>query len=105
MKNYIIFTNEELEAMQNGLEVSHIYNDDETLYFVSEERWEQMKNPPITNEEWDKAIKHLDDIIVMYATIGWVGRFALDGVLTPLKKRYESGERTKELYDAIMECE
>ena len=105
MKQHIIFTNKDIEKLKNGEEVSCLDHDGKTLYFVSEERWNQMSNPPISDEEWGKAVKHLDEIIVMYATIGWAGRFALDGVLAPLKKRYESGERTKELYNEIMECE
>lgn len=58
-----------------------------------------------TEEEWGKAIEYLNALIVEYASIGWAGRFGLDGVLIPLKKRYDSGERSKALYDAIMECE
>lgn len=60
---------------------------------------------PITDEQWDEAIQHLNTFILEYASVGWVGRFALDGVLIPLKKRYESGERTRELYDSIMGVE
>lgn len=58
----------------------------------------------VTEEEWDKVLKYLDMLIVEYASIGWAGRFGLDGVLVPLKKRYEKGERSRELYNAIMEC-
>ena len=59
----------------------------------------------ITAEQWEKAIAHLNTYIVEYASIGWPGQFALHGVLVPLKKRFESGERTRELYDAIMKVE
>jgi hypothetical protein len=59
----------------------------------------------VSDEEWDKAIEYLKMLIVEYASIGFAGRFGLDGVLIPLKKRYENGERSKALYDAIMECE
>ena len=44
-------------------------------------------------------------LIVEYASIGWAGSLGLNGVLVQLKKRYEDGERTQELYDAIMDCE
>lgn len=64
-----------------------------------------MKNTPVTPEEWAKAIDYLNTLIIEYASIGMAGRFGLDGVLIPLRKRYESGERTRELYEAIMECE
>ena len=59
----------------------------------------------ITDEAWVKAYAYLKDCIVAYTEIGWTGRFALDGILLPLKKRYDNGERTKELYNEIMACE
>lgn len=59
----------------------------------------------VSDEEWDKALKYLDMLIVDYASIGFAGRFVLNGVLIPLKKRYDSGERTRKLYDEIMERE
>ena len=64
-----------------------------------------IEKTEVSEDQWDKAIEHLDSLIIMYATIGWPGQFGLHGVLVPLKKRYENGERTKELYDEIMECE
>lgn len=59
----------------------------------------------ITDEQWNEAIEHLNTYILEYASIGWAGQFGLNGVLAPLKKRYESGERTRELYDAMMRVE
>ena len=59
----------------------------------------------ITTERWEKAYAYLKETIVFNTEIGWAGRFALDGVLLPLKKRYDSGERTVELYNEIMACE
>ena len=35
----------------------------------------------------------------------WTGTFALSVTINPLVKRFESGERTEELYDEIMELE
>lgn len=61
--------------------------------------------PEITAEEWEAAIKNLEMYIVEYASIGWTGQFALQAVLIPLRKRYENGERTRELYDAMMRIE
>lgn len=63
------------------------------------------RKEPEPELDWEGAIKYLDSLIVEYALIGWAGRFGLDGVLVPLKKRFDSGERTKKLYDEIMECE
>lgn len=59
----------------------------------------------ITDEQWNKAVEHLNTYIVEYASIGWAGQFGLNGILVPLKKRYDKGERTRELYDAMMEVE
>ena len=61
--------------------------------------------PTISEEEWDKAKRYLEMLIVEYASIGFAGSFGLNGVLVPLRKRFEAGERTKALYDEIMECE
>ena len=54
---------------------------------------------------WDEAEKYLNFLIKEYESIGMAGSFALTLTLYPLKKRFDSGERTKELYCEIMECE
>ena len=59
----------------------------------------------VTDEDWEQAIKYLDSLILLYSGIGPAGMFGLAGVLTPLKTRYENGERTLELYKEIMQCE
>lgn len=64
-----------------------------------------IQNVVITQEQWDKALEHLNTYIMEYSMIGPMGFFGLQGVLVPLKRRYESGERTKELYDAMMNVE
>lgn len=56
----------------------------------------------ITEEDWTATFNHLNWIISEYAAAGWAGQFGLQGVLLPLKKRYDAGERTKKLYDEIM---
>lgn len=63
------------------------------------------KSNQITDEQWKEAIHYLNMVIVEYASIGWAGQFGLNGVLVPLKKRFDKGERTRELYDAIMKVE
>lgn len=55
--------------------------------------------------DWESAKNYLHTMIAEYASIGAAGRFGLTYTLLPLKKRYENGERTKELYDEIMGCE
>ena len=105
MKKYILFTDEELHDMLNGREVEHHTSDNCVLYFMSKEHFSKLADESITDEEWDKAIAHLNMYIVEYASIGWAGQFGLNGVLVPLKKRFDKGERTRELYDAMMNVE
>lgn len=58
---------------------------------------------------WEKAFKHFSIVRKSYqdlaGTPGVNTSFALEMVFRPLAERYESGERTKELYDAMMEVE
>lgn len=68
------------------------------------EAWGEEKTN-ISDEDWKEAKENLDRWILEYAMIGPAGSFALYGILKPLNDRYEHGERTQELYDAIMECQ
>lgn len=61
----------------------------------------EVKDEP----DWDRAINYLNSLIAEYTAIGPTGLFGLNLVLLPLKNRYDKGERTRELYDAILECE
>lgn len=56
------------------------------------------------NIDWGKAEKHLYNMKQGYKEIGPMGIFGLSSII-PLVKRFEDGERTKELYDKIMELE
>lgn len=53
---------------------------------------------------WERAEKYLNDLIQGYEEIGACGMFGLILTLYPLRQRYEQSERTQELYDAIMGC-
>lgn len=55
--------------------------------------------------DWEKAEKYLNDMIQAYTEIGLAGTFGLTLTLKPLKARFDKGERTQELYDAIMDVE
>lgn len=57
------------------------------------------------NLAWEKAKEHLQETRQRYAEIGASGIPALTLTLNPLLIRYEKGERTRELYDEIMESE
>lgn len=95
MKEYILFTDGELENLKAGGEVSCKTKSGDKLCFMSKNHY----------EKWEKAISYLNLLIGMYASLGWQGSFGLNLTLLPLYKRYENGERTDELYDAIMRCE
>ena len=59
--------------------------------------------------DWTGAKEHLDETIKAYEAHLLDPRvnvtFALNAVLNPLKRRYDSGERTQELYDAMLKVE
>lgn len=55
--------------------------------------------------DWDKAKARIQEVRETYAAIGAAGIPGLAIVLNPLLLRLERGERTVELYDAIMATE
>ena len=55
--------------------------------------------------DWEMAEGHLYDTKIAYESIGFEGSFALALTINPLAKRYESGERTIELYNEILELQ
>lgn len=54
---------------------------------------------------WKHAAEHLQDTFDNYVSIGLSGQPALHAVILPLKQRYDSGERSQDLYDAILALE
>lgn len=56
----------------------------------------------LTNEDWRKATAHLYLMIGIYSSYTWPGASSLSMGLNTLKRRLLSGERSVELYDAIM---
>lgn len=53
--------------------------------------------------DWDLAEEHLKECEEAYTEIGSAGAFALNYVIRPLRDRFNSGERTIELYNEILE--
>ena len=53
--------------------------------------------------DWTAAENAVDDILSKYAPGGYIGKIIYKVVL-PLKERLEAGERTPELYNAIVEA-
>lgn len=51
---------------------------------------------------WEQAEEYLDILIKAFAKIGCQGCVALNGTLRSLKRRYDSGERSKELYEKMV---
>lgn len=51
---------------------------------------------------WNEAEHYLQTCEAAYTAIGKAGLFALIYVISPLRERFNSGERTEELYEAIM---
>lgn len=61
------------------------------------------------NLDWTAAKKHFDRVKKRYKALdsraGVNVRIALQMTFAPLEKRYEEGERTKELHEAMMNVE
>ena len=72
---------------------------------IQEYRIETHGTERVNDADWMVAYDHLNMVMAEYAAIGQSGMFGLYGVLVPLKRRYDMGERSKELYDEIMSAE
>ncbi len=55
--------------------------------------------------DWEKAEEHLKWVEEIYTGLGSVGYFALVYVIRPLRDRFNKGERSEDLYKAIMSLE
>jgi len=62
-----------------------------------------MKKLEELTNDFSKALKYLEECEKNYTEIGKAGVFALSMFIMPLRDRYNSGERSKALYDEIME--
>jgi len=51
---------------------------------------------------WEKAEKHLREVEAAYAAIGSNGFFGATFSIRPLRDRFNKGERSRELFDAIL---
>ncbi len=54
--------------------------------------------------DWEKASKHLTEMMAIYSEIGWPWTFWIM-LMKPLLKRLTEWERTKELYEEIIGIE
>lgn len=60
-------------------------------------------NPPETLRNWEAAEDAVKDMLSKYTPGGYLGKIIYP-VLLPLKERLEAGERTADLYNAIVEA-
>ena len=58
----------------------------------------------ITKEDWEKAVEWVRELIEEYQKLGWVGAFGTM-ILKSYLRRYESGERTADLYESMATAE
>ena len=65
---------------------------------------EQKTTDILTEADWLFAYDHLNMVIAEHAAIGMAGVSNLYIKLLPLKRRYDAGIRTRELYNEIVEC-
>lgn len=66
-------------------------------------RFEIEEGVDATELNWNEAFNYLTEVRSQYNFVGVSGIPALTVVINPLLIRYSNGERSKELYDAIME--
>jgi hypothetical protein len=55
-----------------------------------------------TNIDFDKALKHLNRCKYVYKDMGYYGYPILTLLIYPFQERYNSGDRSPDLYDGIM---
>ena len=62
-----------------------------------------MGETPEILRDWEAAQNAVNDMLSKYAPGGYMGKIIYP-LLTPLKERLEAGERTPDLYNAIVEA-
>ncbi len=102
-KDYIVLDKDDMMFLNDDKEVRYVTKSGETICIVTENGYNSIVNA-VSEEDWKKAIDYLNMLISEYVCNGWAGGFYLNAVLIPLKKRYDKGERTKDLYDFIISC-
>jgi hypothetical protein len=70
---------------------------------MSERDWSQPW--PVSEDQWKAAHDHIQEVRRQYTEIGASGVLGLTLTLNPLVVRYARGERTPELYTAMLATE
>lgn len=66
---------------------------------------EQKPNDILNEADWLVAYDHLNMVIAEHVSAGSAAVANLYIKLLPLKRRYDAGIRTRQLYNEIMDCE
>ena len=102
----LITENKALEELAQNM-ADYLQADESEMATELKNRYHEITHPAQTEIDWPKAKEHFDDIRKQYQDLeGMPGvNTSLDLRVTfdPLAVRYNSGERTKELYEAMME--
>ena len=59
-------------------------------------------NPAAEQMDWERAVSNVKEVLQVCMEVGWPAAFAI-AELNSYIKRYDSGVRTRELYDSMME--
>mgnify|MGYP000116711646 CR=1 FL=1 len=57
-----------------------------------------------TQEQWEAEAERLEELIGLYKSLGPTGAFGAMAIVY-VKQRYDEGERTERLYQAMKGCE
>ena len=97
-KNYVLFTDNELEYLKNGMEIEHTLHNGEHICFISEEGYKRKVDWENADSRLHRAIAYRKcsskDELNLYILI------LLNGMHTML----HSGDRSEKLYTAIMKA-
>ena len=106
--NLIRSKKEELKfemAEKNGLNINN--EDEEGLietsvnaYLIAYKKYIDDNYPEL---DWTKAKEYLDEVRHNYTSIGSAGLLAFQLTINPLLIKFEKGDRSKDLYDEIMD--
>lgn len=80
----------------------------ESLLEINERQREEIavlsnqSNTAAEQMDWERAVSNVKEVLQVCMEVGWPASFAI-AELNSYIKRYDSGVRTRELYDSMME--
>lgn len=90
---------------EHAIVIHSIYCSEEEVKMAYGQHYEWEEGIDQDAFDWAHAKYHLNDIRSQYTAIGVSGLAALNMTINPLLVRLESGERTKALYDDIIQLQ